>query len=64
MTEQKDILVAMADEDHVFVNRPATTDSSEVVDLKLFLLACIHRRAKDEEFDLQMKLWMSKKVQH
>lgn len=64
MIEEKDILVGLSDPDHVYISSPKSDDTEDVIELKIFLSACIHRRAQDPAFNSEIKLWLAKKVRH
>jgi hypothetical protein len=53
-----DVIVHRVDETHVLVTPPEPGDDQFVVEMKMFLLACLHRRNIDPNFDDQMKEWL------
>ena len=59
MTEQDDVIVRMLDDRNAMVTPPADTDTDNVAGLKVFLMACLHRRVLDEDFDDNMRNWIS-----
>lgn len=51
-------VVYMVDESHCKITPPSDTDSEVVKQMKLFLLACMHRRNLDPDFETDMRLWL------
>jgi hypothetical protein len=58
MTEDGDVLVRLLDDRNAMVIPPQDTDTDNVVGVKLFLMACLHRRVIDEGFDDNMREWV------
>lgn len=58
MTEDGDVLVRLLDDRNAMVTPPTDTDNDNVVGVKMFLMACLHRRVLDESFDENMREWI------
>jgi hypothetical protein len=58
----EDILVVMAGNGHVRVMKPEDGDEPVVKEMKMFLLACLHRRNLDDDFDGGMAEWFEKSL--
>jgi len=54
-----EILVHKTDDDQAAVVAPNENDTEDVAALKFFLLACLHRRNLDENFDEEMYDWIT-----
>lgn len=54
-----DILVFRVAENLCKIVPPKKTDTPEIVALKNFIMACLHRRNIDEEFDDEMRNWLN-----
>lgn len=52
------VIVVSVDEENCHVVPPAEGDSAATVGLKVFILACLHRRNLDPGFDRDMLDWM------
>lgn len=53
-----EVLVHRIDETHVIVVPPEPEDPQSVIDVKMFLMACLHRRNLDSDFEDEMKNWL------
>jgi len=54
-----DVLVHKTEDGEAAVVAPSENDSEDVAALKFFLLACLHRRNLDEDFDGEMYDWIT-----
>jgi hypothetical protein len=54
-----DVLVYKIDEDHCQVLPPPDGEAIGMSNTRLFLLACLHKRALDPAFEEDLRLWIS-----
>jgi hypothetical protein len=57
MSEPSATLAVILDDDFVRITPPTDDDSISVVDMKMFILACLTRRNQDPAFDRDMREW-------
>jgi len=53
-------LAVFLDDDYVRITPPGDDDSEHVIDIKMFILACLTRRNSDPKFEEDVRNWFNR----